>query len=343
MLKKILVSVMCMMLGTTALWGCAGDTGNETQSEAASGEGDAAAESTQAAGEPVEIKLRSGATSGSWYPATAAMAKFLPEDIPGLTVTVTPGSGPANVQAIQDGVCDIAFGKMPSTMQGMRGEEPFKEVTDQVTYMLYLYDETFHLVVPADSGIESVEDLKGKILTTQTTGNLAEQMMRELLSVYGMSYDDLKRVNMVGYEDSVQQMKDGAADAFAFATAVPASVLVDLCSARDMKILEIPDDKLEAMKEINDGYMEKVIPAGSYEGQDEDVQSFGGAIHMMARKDLPEDLVYEITKSIFENVDKLGEAHSVYQGLTPEIMGAPTSIPFHPGTEKYLKEIGVLE
>ena len=64
---------------------------------------------------------------------------------------------------------------------------------------------------------------------------------------------------------------------------------------------------------------------------------------MMAHKDLPEDLVYRITKSIFENVDKLGEAHSVYAGLTPEVMGAPTAIPFHPGTEKYLKEIGVIK
>lgn len=341
-LRKIAAVGLCIAMGIMGITGCSDSKKTET---AANTDG-SKTETTQEkapSGEKIEIKLRSGSTSGSWYPATGAMAKFLPEDIPGLTVTVTPGSGPANVQAIQDGVCDIAFGKMPSTMQGMRGEEPFTEVTDQVTYMLYLYDETFHLVVSADSGIESVEDLKGKVLTTQTTGNLAEQMMRELLSTYDMTYDDLKRVNMVGYDDSVQQMKDGAADAFAFATAVPASVLVELCSARNMKLIDIPEDKLDAMLKINDGYMKKSIPAGSYEGQDQEVHSFGGAIHMMARKDLPEDLIYKITKSIFENVDKLGEAHTVYKGLTPEVMGAPASIPFHPGTEKYLKEIGVLK
>lgn len=290
-----------------------------------------------------DLKIRSGATSGSWYPATAAMANFLPEDIPGLNVTVTPGTGPTNVQAIQDGSCDFAFGKMPSTMSGMRGEEPFTEVTDNVAYVGYLYDETFHLVVRADSGIDSVEDLKGKVLTTQTTGNLAEQMMRELLSVYDMSYDDLKRVNQVGYDDSVQQMKDGVADAFAFATAVPASVLVDLCSARDMKIISIPEDKLDAMLEVNNGYMKKTIAAGSYNGQTEDVRSFGGAVHMMVNKNLPEDLVYSITKSICEHLDKLGEAHVIYSTLTPEIVGGTdTPIPFHPGAEKYFKEINVL-
>lgn len=339
-LRNTAVAGLCILMVMASTFGC---SGNKAENKDANGAGSEASSKTEAASEKIELKLRSGATSGSWYPATAAMAKFLPEDIPGLSVTVTPGSGPANVQAIQDGVCDMAFGKMPSTMQGMRGEEPFKGVTDQVTYMMYLYDETFHLVVAADSGINSVEDLKGKVLTTQTTGNLAEQMMRELLSVYGMTYDDLKRVNMVGYDDSVQQMKDGTADAFAFATAVPASILVDLCSSRDMKILSIPNDAVEGMMKINDGYMKRTIPANSYGGQNEDVESFGGAIHMMARKDLPEELVYQITKSIFENVDKLGEAHSVYQGLTPEIMGAPTSIPFHPGTERYLKEIGILK
>ena len=154
--------------------------------------------------ENIELKIRSGSTSGSWYPATGVIAQFLPEDIPGITCTITPGAGQSNAQAIQDGTANFAFGKVAATFQGFNGETPFTEKTDKIRNLGYLYDEAWHLVVNANSEINSIADLKGKRLTTQTTGNLAEQMTRDVLEAYSLSYNDLKKVSFVGYEDSIR-------------------------------------------------------------------------------------------------------------------------------------------
>lgn len=290
------------------------------------------------------LSIYSGATSGSWYPATAAISNFLSADIKGLVCTVTPGAAQTNAQAIQTGEADFAFGKYPSTVQAYKGEGIFTQPCDKIRYMYYLYDETYHLVVPAKSNIKSVQDLKGKVLTTQTTGNLAEQMNRDLLSIFGMSYKDLKRVNQGGYDDSVQQMKDGTADAFSFATAYPASILEDLMSSGDYRVISFDRNTLDALAKINSGYIEADIPAGIYHGQSDEVVTFGSAVHMMCSSDLDDELVYYISKSIGQNLDKIAATHSAYKNLSLKKMYIPnTEVPLAKGTERYLKEAGIIK
>ncbi|WP_101875267.1 TAXI family TRAP transporter solute-binding subunit [Lachnoclostridium edouardi] len=292
-----------------------------------------------------EIKYRSGATSGCFYPVSASMAEFLPQDITGLTnVTVTPGQGQSNVQAVQDKVCDIAFAKLPGTILGVEGKEPFQSPCDKVRNLMYFYDEAFYLVVLADSGIETVEDLKGKSLSTQTVGNQAEQMTKEVLAAYNMDYSDLKKVSYVNsYDDSVQQMKDGIVDAFTFANAPPVAILTDLASTRDIKIISIEDEEMKKVLNMNKGYVSRVIPGGTYDFQERDVATFGGAVHVIANEEMDEEIAYEIVKSTVEHLTTIQEAHVTFKDLTPEKMGQELALPFHPGAERYFKEIGVIK
>lgn len=327
--SKLMALLLVIMLIVT-LSGC-------SQPAPQSGGGDAPKD------EAIVLKHRSGSTSGTWYPASGVMAEFLPKEIPGLTITVTPGAGQSNVEAIQSGISNFAIGKAAATFQGLNGEAPFTQKTDLVRNMGYLYDEAWHLVVRADSGINSVADLKGKSLTTQVKGNLAEDMTRNILAASGITYDDMKKVTQVGYEDSVQQMKDGIVDAFTFATAIPASVLMDLASVRDVKIISLDAKTIETMKQNNGAYIQRTIPAGTYTGQDNDVITIGTATHMMVPSTMSDEVAYKLTKAIVENRAKLGEAHVAYKGLTPEIMGIDIGIPMHPGAEKYYKEIGAIK
>ena len=356
-MKKIAL-LLAAALTAVSLAGCGGTVAAPAPAASAPAAEAPAAEApaaeAPAAEGPVEfpvdynynLSIYSGSTSGSWYAATAAIANFLEKDINGLTATVTPGAGPTNVLAIQTGEADFAFGKYPSTVDGYNGVGAFADTgaCDKVRYMFYLYDEAFHMIVRADSGINSVEDLKGKVLTAQTTGNLAEQMTRDLLSLYGMTYDDLSRVNQCGYEDSVQQMKDGTADVFTFATAFPAAVYADLASSGDYKVISFDADTLAKMAEINAGYLPITIPAGTYKGQDEDVTTFGAAIHMMCSADLDEELQYYITKSIIENLPDIQATHSTYANISLDKMYVPdTYVPLAAGTERYLKEVGYIK
>jgi TRAP transporter TAXI family solute receptor len=166
-------------------------------------------------------------------------------------------------------------------------------------------------------------------------------MTRAVLEVYGLGYDKMSKVSHGSYNDSVAQLKDGQAQLFTLITTVPASSVMDLASARDVRVLEVPDDKLKALQKINGGYDKRIIKAGSYPKQDKDVQTIGTWTHLIARCDLPEDTVYKITKALAENTDNLGAVVKAVAGLTPKDMATDVGVPYHKGALKYYKEAKV--
>jgi len=137
-------------------------------------------------------------------------------------------------------------------------------------------------------------------------------------------------------------MKDGQSQVFTLITTVPASSVMDLASARDIRVLEVPDDKLKELQKINGGYDKRIIKAGSYPKQDKDVQTIGTWTHLIARCDLPEDAVYNITKALAENTENLGAVVKAVKGLTPKDMATDVGVPYHKGALKYYKEAKVL-
>ena len=193
------------------------------------------------------------------------------------------------------------------------------------------------------SGVEmALWDLKGKALSTQQKGNTGEQMTRAVLEVYGQNYGSLSKVNHGSYNDSVAQLKDNQAQVFSLITTVPASSVMDLASARDIRVLEVPDDKLKELQKLNAGYDKRIIKAGSYPKQDKDIQTIGTWTHLIARCDLPEDTVYKITKALAENIPNLSAVVSAVKELTPKDMAIDIGVPYHKGALKYYKEAKVL-
>ncbi len=137
----------------------------------------------------------------------------------------------------------------------------------------------------ADAGINSVKDLKGKAIAAQPRGNTAEEITKQLLQVNGLTYNDVK-MSFVSYTDAVAQVQDGHAIAFTAGTTIPSSAVMDLASARDIKMLDL-GDQIEAMKKVNPGYTLNTIPKGTYPKQDKDVQVIGYATHIVASCKLP--------------------------------------------------------
>jgi TRAP transporter TAXI family solute receptor len=167
-------------------------------------------------------------------------------------------------------------------------------------------------------------------------------MTRDLLKVYGLDYSKLSKVNFGSYTDSVEQLKDGHAQVFTLITTVPASAVMDLGSARKITVVPVPDEKLRELQKINKGYDKRTIKAGSYPGQDKDIQTIGTWTHLMMRCSTPEDLVYKITKSLAQNMDNLGNVVSAVKGLTPKELATDVGVPYHPGARKYYREVKVL-
>jgi uncharacterized protein len=289
-----------------------------------------------------QLKLMTGPQGGAWYPLGGAIQSIIERNVPGTSVQVLPGAGISNVVGVQTGKAELGFGNAVSSVDGVNGVEPFKGRQDNVCHIGTLYFQYFHAVALADAGIKTLADAKGKALTTQQRGNTGEQMTRHALQVHGLNYNTLSRVNFGNYTDSVSQLKDGHAQVFTLITTVPASAVMDLASSRDIRVLEFPDDKFRELQKINKGYDRRIIRAGSYPKQDRDIQTIGTWTHLVASCKLPEQLVYNITKSLASNVDTLGNVVAAVKGLTVKEMASDVGVPYHPGALKFYREAKAL-
>ncbi len=298
--------------------------------------------SSETMAQKFDLKLMTGPMGGSWYPLGGAIGEAIQKEIPGVTVAVSPGGGIANVEAIEVKKCDIGFSNSSSAVDGVYGRPPFKKRMEKTRQLVNLYPQYFQMIVWEDSGIKSVADLKGKIISPGPKGFTGEFLARQVLQVYGLSYKDMAKVHHVGYSDSVDLMKDGHTHAYMPGTTIPASTIIDLASARKIRLLTLPDDKIKAMQKLNAGYLKRVIPKGTYPGVDYDVPGVGYFTHLIISAELPNDLVYKITKTLVKNLPRFGEVVKDMKGVTPKDLALDIGVPFHPGTLKYFKEIGAL-
>jgi len=286
-----------------------------------------------------ELKFMTGPQGGSWIPLGGQLKDLWEKAIPGLTVAQSPGAGIANVRGIEEAKTDIGIGNSISTVDAIAGRAPFNKKHANVCNIATLYPQYYQFVVAANSGIDSVKDLKGKGVTTQPRGNTGEQITGQILQVNGLAYNDVK-MSFVSYTDSVAQMKDGHAVAFGLGTTIPAGAIMDLAAGRDVKLLDL-SGSLEGMRKLNPGYTLVTVPKGTYPKQDQDVKVIGYATHIVASCKLPADTVYTMTKTIAQHSVQLAAVVKGIAGLTPKRMAEDIGVPFHPGAARFYKEAGI--
>ncbi len=286
-----------------------------------------------------DLKMMTGPQGGSWIPLGGQLKDMWEKAVPGLKVQVLPGAGIANVRGVDEGKADIGFGNSISTVDGITGHKPFPRKVTNVCNVATLYPQYYQLVVTADSGVDKIADLKGKSITTQQRGNTGELITRQILGVNGIKYGDLK-VSYVGYSDSVNQMKDGHAVAFGLGTQVPAGAIMDLASARPIKLLD-QSSSFAGMKKLNPGYTLATIKAGSYPGQKGDVKVISYATHIFVSCKLPADEVYAMTKTLMAHTANLASIAKAVGKQQMADFAADIGVPFHPGAAKFYKEHGI--
>lgn len=286
-----------------------------------------------------EMKFMTGPQGGFWVPLGGALKDLWEKNIKGASVQALPGAGIANVRGIEEGKAEIGFGNTVSTVDGINGAEPFKKPHKNVCNLASLYPQFVQVVALADSGINSIKDVKGKTLVTLPRGNTTEYAAAQLLKLYGLSYSDMK-VNFLSNTDAVTQLQDGHAQLWIVGIGIPAGGIMDLASGRDIKMLDT-SDVFPEMKKLNAGYTELTIPAGTYPKQTKDVKVAGYATHIVVSCKLPDDVVYGMAKTIAGNVPTLVAIGKAMEGLTPKIMAEDVGVPFHPGAARFYKEQGI--
>lgn len=290
-----------------------------------------------------QVTLMTGPQGGSWVPLGGALKNMWEKEIPGLQIQQQPGAGIANVRGVDEGKAQIGFGNSSTTVDGIEGRAPYPKKTTKVCQVANLYPQFFQVVALSDAKIGSFADLKGKTLVTQSKGNTAEALTADILKINGMTYQSLAKVNFqASYTDAVDMMKDGHVQVFTLGTTAPASAVMDLASARNVQLVPVDDKTMGELKKMNAGYNKLIIKAGTYPKQDKDVPAIGYSTHIIASCDLPEDVVYKMTKAMAAGVADMAAVVKPITGLTAKDMAIDIGVPFHKGAAKYYKEVGAM-
>ena len=290
-----------------------------------------------------QVTMMTGPQGGSWIPLGGALKNMWETAIPGLQIQQQPGAGIANVRGVDEGKAQIGFANSSTTVDGLEGRAPYPKKTTKVCQVANLYPQYFQVVALTDAKVTSFADLKGKTLVTQPKGNTAEMLTAEVLKINGMTYQSLGKVSFqASYTDAVDMMKDGHVQVFTLGTTAPASAVMDLASARDVQMVPVDDKTMSELKKANAGYNRLVIKAGTYPKQDKDVPAIGYTTHIVAACDLPEDVVYKMTKTMATHVGDMAAVVKPITGLTPKDMAVDIGVPFHKGAAKYYKEVGAM-
>jgi TRAP transporter TAXI family solute receptor len=290
-----------------------------------------------------QVTFMTGPQGGSWIPLGGALKGMWEKSVPGLQITQTPGAGIANVRGVDEGKAQIGLANSNTTVDGVAGRAPYPKKTTNVCQLANLYPQYFQVVALANSGINSYADLKGKSVVAQPKGNTAEIMTDMVLKANGLNYQSLGRISFqASYTDAVSMLKDGHAQVMTMGTTAPASAVMDLASARDVKLVPVDDKTFNFVKSANAGHNKLIIKAGTYPKQDKDVPVIGYSTHLVVACDLPEQTVYQMVKTMAGNVDAMAAVVKAIDGIKPREMAQDIGVPFHKGAAKFYKEAGAM-
>ncbi len=283
-------------------------------------------------------KFASGGTSGTYYAVANAMAPII-GGASDMTIRVdSTGASKANIQLINNGEVDFAIVQNDVMDYAYKGTDLFAgETITSFATVGAVYAEVCQIV--ATPNIATVADLKGKTVSIGDSGSGVEFNALQILSAYGLTKEDITVVN-ADFGNSTEQFKNGSIDAFFCTAGAPTTNITDLAnSAKEFKILGIDDEHLAALKADYPFYSAYPIPAGTYKGVEEDVQTVAVKATIICKADLPEEDVYKFTKALFEKEAELESAHAKFKELNLAYATDVGSVPFHAGAQKYYNEV----
>jgi uncharacterized protein len=292
----------------------------------------------------IRLSIATGGTGGVYYPVGGALANVLSTALPAVEATAEVTSASVdNIKLVGARKADIAFSLADTAAEGFHGTGKFKEKVP-VRAIAVLYANKSQWVTVEGSGIEKMQDLKGRRISTGAPGSGTEIIALRILEAYGINPDkDVKREKL-SVAESVNAIKDRKIDAFFWSGGVPTAAVTDLAATPGikMKLLDHGDAVPKMVSKYGPLYVKGVIPAKSYPGQLKDVEEAEVWNVLVVHEKMDEKLVYDVVKTMFERKADLAAVHAEAQNLNlSNQYGGGSPIPFHPGAAKYFAEKGL--
>lgn len=290
-----------------------------------------------------KLVLATGGTAGTYYPFGGAMARIWNTKVAGMNVTVqATGASAENVRLVDKKEAELAIVQSDTVDFAFNAKEAFKEKLGKLRAIAVLYPEIIQLVASGDSPVKTFADLKGLKVGVGAPGSGTEANFRQLLDVYGMKKEDVN-AQYLSFAESAEQFKDKHIDAFLVVAGVPNSAIMDVGTVRDLKLLSIDADKIGMLDKKYPFLSAAKIPADTYKGQSAEVSTVAVNAVLIVNAEIKDDVVYNMTKALFDNQADLAAAHAKGKELNMEKASRGVSIPFHPGAVKFYKEKGLMK
>ncbi|MBF0680136.1 MAG: TAXI family TRAP transporter solute-binding subunit [Devosia sp.] len=288
------------------------------------------------------INVLTGGTSGVYYPLGVALSELYAENIEGARTQVQATKASVeNLNLLQQGKGELAFALGDSVKAGWDGVEEagFPQPLTEIRAIAAIYSNYVQIVANAESGIKSLEDLRGKSISVGAPASGTELNARAIFAAAGMSYDDMGKVEYLPYAESAELIKNRQLDATLQSSGLGVAFIQDLAATMPINIVAIP---AEVVDTIGAPYIASVIPAGTYDGQTEDVSTAAIGNILVTHAGVSDETAYQMTKLMFENLDRMVASHSAAADIDPANALTGLSIPLHPGAERYYREAGLL-
>ncbi len=330
--RAFLALTMAAAIAVTA--GCGG--GAATKQGAGGG--------TAPAGEkPSNLVIATGGTAGTYYPLGGGIANLIKEHAKTNATAQVTGASVENMRLIGKKEADLSFTQSDIADYAHKGTEMFKDgAVKNLTAIGGLYLETVQIVAPANSPITKIADLKGKRVSVGAPGSGTEANARQILEAYGIAFTDMT-TERLSFGDSAKKIQDGQLDAAFITAGAPTAAVNELAATKGVKIIPLDADGIKKLAGKYPFYVEQVIPGKTYPKQDAEIRTVAVKAIMSARAELDANLVYDITRALYEQSTKLESINAKAKEIKAADAVSGISIPLHPGAERYFKEKGILK
>lgn len=288
-----------------------------------------------------EIRFGTAAEGGAYYAYGTAAADIVNREV-GMSWDVKKTAGAAaNIRLLSEGYLQMAIAQSDVAADAWNGQGAFvDDARTGYSAVASLYTEYCHIVVRADSEIRTVEDLYGKVVSIGEVESGAELNAEQILQCCGLS-KSLLDVRNYNYDQAAQALKSGEIDAFFCTVGLPMETVKKLAGELPLRLLSLTDKQMERLLETYGGYIRCTIPADTYSGQTEAVDTVGVRAVLLADNDLEEETVKKVLSVLMSKAEELKTASGTETALSLETCGEGIAIPYHPGAAAYYREKGI--
>jgi len=308
-----------------------------------------AASTSVSAQEQQFVTIGTGGVTGVYYPAGGAICRLVNMDRKehGIRCSVeSTGGSVYNLNALRQGELDLAVAQSDWQYHSYNGTSSFKDEGPhkELRAVFSLHPEPFTVVASKSSGITEFADLEGKKVSVGNPGSGQRATAEVLMDEMGWTMEKFGLAAELKASEQSQALCDGKIDAFFYTVGHPSGAIKEATTSCDSVLVEVDNEATERLINDNAYYRKAVIPGGMYRGNEEDTVTFGVGATFVSTSDVPEEVVYQVVKAVFENFDSFKRLHPAFANLTKEEMvGDGLSAPLHDGAKKYYKEAGLIK